>query len=95
MTRPITKRLRSTLLCLALAVSAAGCAMCHTEFDDTYAAYGGIRERQDRMHGRVGSILSDPAMQMAEPGGMSDTPTEEDLYRDQPAPAGSVEAEEI
>ncbi len=89
------KRLGGTLLCLGLAISATGCAMCHTEFDDAYSAYGGIRDRQDRFHGRVGSILSDPAMQYAEPGGMSDTPTEEDLYRN-PTESGDIEgAEEI
>ena len=54
--------------------------MCYTPFDETYAAYGGIRDRQDRVHGRVGSILSDPAMQLAEPGGMDESATEADLY---------------
>ncbi len=74
------KRLLPTLLSLGLIVSASGCAMCYTPYDDTYSAYGGIRERQDRVHGRVGSILSDPAMQFTEPGGMGESATEADLY---------------
>ncbi len=95
MTQLLAKRLGSLLLGLCLAGSVSGCTMCHTPFDDTYAAYGGVRERQDRMHGRVGSILSDPAMQMAEPGAMNDTATEEDLYYNPQQSAPGEPPEEI
>ena len=65
---------------LLAAASCGGCAMCNNSWDEAYNAYGGAVERQDQFHGRVGSILSDPAMQYVEPGGRSDTPTEKDLY---------------
>lgn len=38
-----------------------GCAMCCGPFDDDYGQFGGRFHRVDRKHGRVGSILSDPA----------------------------------
>jgi hypothetical protein len=65
---------------LWLAVALSGCAMCDNAWDDAYNAYGGTVERQDRFHGRVGSVLSDPQMQAMAPGGMSDEPTAADLY---------------
>lgn len=57
-------------LCLALlagAVSAsAGCTMCPQPPEDyTYAAYGGLIQRADMMHGRVGSAFA-PAEGAAE-----------------------------
>lgn len=67
-------------LCLMAALS--GCAMCDNTWDDAYNAYGGALDRQDRFHGRVGSVLSDPQMQMLPPGGLSDEPTAADLYPD-------------
>jgi hypothetical protein len=50
-------------LCLAVvagAVSAAaGCTMCPQSPEDyTYAAYGGLIQRADMMHGRVGSAFA-------------------------------------
>lgn len=89
------KRLVAALLSCCLAISATGCAMCYTPYDDAYSAYGGVRERQDLFHGRVGSVLSDPAMQYAEPGGMSDQPTERDLYHYETPGAASDGVEEI
>lgn len=38
-----------------------GCAMCCGPHDDHYSLYGGKFQRVDPAHGRVGSILSDPA----------------------------------
>jgi hypothetical protein len=53
------RRLLSGSGCLMLIVS-SGCAMCANPYDDSYAAYGGRRERTDMVHGRVGSEF-DPA----------------------------------
>ncbi|MHB8973465.1 MAG: hypothetical protein ACYC3X_09670 [Pirellulaceae bacterium] len=74
------KRKLGSLLGLCVFVSVGGCAMCNNDYDDAYNAYGGGLERQDRYHGRVGSVLSDPMIQAVEPGALSDTPTEADLY---------------
>ncbi len=38
-----------------------GCAMCCGPHDDDYSLYGGKFHRVNPAHGRVGSILSDPA----------------------------------
>ncbi len=37
-----------------------GCSICCGPYDYDYPDFGGKHERQDRRHGRVGSILSDP-----------------------------------
>ena len=37
-----------------------GCSMCCGPYDYDYPNFGGKHQRQDRQHGRVGSILSDP-----------------------------------
>ena len=37
-----------------------GCSMCCGPYDYDYPDFGGKHQRQDRQHGRVGSILSDP-----------------------------------
>ena len=37
-----------------------GCSMCCGPHDYDCPDFGGKRQRQDRQHGRVGSILSDP-----------------------------------
>lgn len=73
------RRLFGTLLCLGLAASSTGCALCYTPYDDAYSAYGGVAPRQDLMHGRVGSILSDPAYQPG-PSVTDESVTERDLY---------------
>ncbi len=42
-----------------LLAASTGCSMCaHTPEDYAYAAYGGIIQRADRLHGRVGSAFS-------------------------------------
>jgi hypothetical protein len=74
------KRLFRFFVCLGVIAALSGCAMSDNCWDDAYSAYGGAVERQDRFHGRVGSVLSDPAMQMTEPGALSNGPTESDLY---------------
>jgi hypothetical protein len=76
------KRQLRILLCFCVVAVLSGCAMSDNCWDDAYNTYGGAFERQDRFHGRVGSVLSDPMMQAVEPGGMRDTPTQADLYPD-------------
>ena len=73
-------RLVSLLFGLCAAAALGGCAMCDNTWDDAYNAYGGVLDRQQRFQGRVGSVLSDPQMQMLPPGGLSDEPTAADLY---------------
>lgn len=73
-------RCLNLLFGLSLIIALSGCAMCDNAWDDAYNAYGGTLERQDRFQGRVGSVLSDPQMQVIAPGGMSDAPTAADLY---------------
>ena len=59
----------------------SGCALCYTPYDYQYSAFGGVQEREDRVQGRVGSILSDPMWQSGEMPGLSEEPAESDLYR--------------
>ncbi len=73
------KRLFKTLVCLSLAASFTGCTLCYTPYDDHYNAFGGVVERHDRQHGRVGSVLSDPSAQFTDSAG--EAATEDDLYR--------------
>jgi hypothetical protein len=65
---------------LCVFVSISGCAMCNNCYDDAYNAYGGAIERQDRFHGRVGSILSDPGMRVSDSSEGPDAATDADLY---------------
>ena len=54
------------LLLLVCVVAHVGCvAMCQNSYDCYYGAYGGVRDRIDRVHGRVGSIF-DPAASLDE-----------------------------
>ena len=48
------------LVLILFTIASIGCAMSKGTFDDHFAAYGGQRDRLDRVHGRVGSLL-DPA----------------------------------
>ena len=48
--------------CLALAIS--GCTMCSSCDDDAYGAYGGLWQRVDRFHGRVGSAFTDVGVEV-------------------------------
>ena len=41
-----------------LMLSFSGCAMCSRSLDDDYAAHGGVWEREDPSHGRVGSAFT-------------------------------------
>jgi hypothetical protein len=51
-------RLRLAILA-GMACASAGCTMCpQTPEDYTYAAYGGLIQRADMMHGRVGSAFA-------------------------------------
>lgn len=42
------------------ALFVAGCAICCGPYDYNYPAFGGTVQRSDPVHGRVGSIYSDP-----------------------------------
>ena len=70
-------------LVLILFTSASiGCAMGKGTFDNHFAAYGGQRDRLDRVHGRVGSLL-DPAASL-EPVPAVDEPASADNLFDLP-----------
>ncbi|MFO0915624.1 MAG: hypothetical protein U0795_21855 [Pirellulales bacterium] len=49
-----------TIVMMSSVLMTSGCALCDSPYDYDFAAFGGVRERYDRQHGRVGSIL-DPA----------------------------------
>ena len=52
---------RQNLLLIVLAMLLSGCAsMCDDSHDCDFHAYGGMRDRQDRVCGRVASVF-DPA----------------------------------
>ncbi|QEG22395.1 hypothetical protein [Mariniblastus fucicola] len=55
------------LIVLTLVASTTGCSMCCGPFDYDYPTFGGKHLRADRAHGRVGSILSDPATMLSGP----------------------------
>lgn len=40
-----------------LLVASSGCAICNSEYDFDYSAFGGSWDRHDRTHGRVGSAF--------------------------------------
>lgn len=43
-------------LVLGILAACSGCAICANPHDCKFAAYGGKIQRQDRVHGRVGSL---------------------------------------
>ena len=45
---------------LVATLSATGCSLCCSPYNDDYLTYGSRTPRLDMKHGRVGSILSDP-----------------------------------
>jgi hypothetical protein len=49
------------LLVLAT-LSASGCSLCCSPYNDDYLTYGSRTPRLDMKNGRVGSILSDPQL---------------------------------
>ena len=48
------------ILTTAFVSMCVGCAMCESSMDGDFHAYGGSRDRIDRVNGRVGSLF-DPA----------------------------------
>lgn len=54
------KNLISFVIAALICFSSTGCSICCGPFDYDYPDFGGKHERQDRRHGRVGSIFSDP-----------------------------------
>lgn len=45
---------------LLATLSATGCSLCCSPYNDDYLTYGSRTPRLDMKNGRVGSILSDP-----------------------------------
>ena len=43
------------VMLVMVTMSATGCSMCQSCFDEAYPHYGSIAPRTDRFHGRVGS----------------------------------------
>jgi hypothetical protein len=56
-----------------MAIVASGCSFCANPYDDSYAAYGGLRERTDMVHGRVGSVF-DPAPEIIHEAAQEQSP---------------------
>ena len=54
-----------SILGAVLLVGTVGCAMCSSPFDYEYPAHGGTQQREDMLHGRVGSRF-DPARSVEE-----------------------------
>jgi hypothetical protein len=52
------KRLLFALLLAAGGIAVSGCATCQNCFDYYYPGYGGIWQRDDPTHGRVGSAFA-------------------------------------
>lgn len=50
-----------------------GCALCANPHDCKFAAYGGLRERADMVHGRVGSVI-DPASEVSHATAVEQSP---------------------
>ncbi|MBM4092836.1 MAG: hypothetical protein FJ276_26030 [Planctomycetes bacterium] len=74
------KRTLSALLACGLAMTATGCRICQSPYDDHYCAYGGAWQRSDPVSGRVGSILSGGGTYVPPAVDADTTPTEVDLY---------------
>lgn len=58
-------RVAVLLLGALMLIGGSGCAMCGSEFDDDYAAYGGSWERHNRNSGRVGSLFDSAGEKVA------------------------------
>ena len=50
----------SLIITALICFLSTGCSLCCGPHDYDYPDFGGKHQRQDRRHGRVGSILSDP-----------------------------------
>lgn len=53
------------VLCALPLLCSTGCAICSSEFDNDYSAFGGAWERHDRRSGRVGSVFAPAGEQVA------------------------------
>jgi hypothetical protein len=51
------KSAAATIIGVSLLASSLGCAICDSSLDNNFASYGGIIERTDPQHGRVGSSI--------------------------------------
>lgn len=65
---------RAVLVSILVSASAGCASMCDGSLDCDYHAFGGVRDRFDRVSGRVGSVFA-PAAAMAPP-----------VYREEPLP---------
>lgn len=54
------KLIKRILLIALLPLVATGCSMCCGPYDYDYSTFGGLHQRVDPQHGRVGSVFSDP-----------------------------------
>ena len=81
------KNLILFVIAALICFSFTGCSICCGPFDYDYPDFGGKHERQDRRHGRVGSIFSDPLAPRA--GGAS-----ADSNLQAPPPLTSLEPQE-
>ena len=48
------------LIAIVTIAGTVGCSICCGPDDYNYGTYGGIHQRSDMQHGRVGSVFSDP-----------------------------------
>jgi hypothetical protein len=62
---------------LLLCLGHSGCSLCCTPWDYAYAGYGGRAPREDRFHGRVGSVFEPAGAMpgMTHPYGYENIPT--------------------
>jgi len=74
------------LLLAGCLVPVAGCAMCSSCDDYNYAAYGGIWQRTDMQHGRVGSAFSPNGVNVRGDG---------EMLEPEPLPSGPPNVEEL
>lgn len=47
---------------LGILTGTTGCSICCGPYDYDYPTFGGLKQRVDRRHGRVGSVFSDPSI---------------------------------
>lgn len=51
-------RTAKVVVSVLLSMSTMGCAICSSDLDKEYSAFGGAWERHDRTSGRVGSLFA-------------------------------------
>lgn len=66
------RRLVLLLFVVATLAAASGCSICASPDDEAYPAYGGIVQRQDPYHGRVGSAFGSGVAAVSHEGEFSE-----------------------